>query len=150
MSASAPERNLQEALEQLERSRVHLEDSLRACLPLSGRSDHTRSELVEAEALASRFARTSDILVKQVLRALDAVELEDSGSIIDMLNRAHKREFFDDEAVAREMRRVRNEIAHEYRVKDFPALLEKIILLTPHVLEMCARARAYVKKHNIF
>lgn len=146
MSVSSLWRNLTESLTQLEPSLARLEESYASCKDFKGKVSLTSAELVAADALTSRFARTSDILVKQVFRALDAVELEDTGSIIDRLNRAHKRGLFDDEDMGRAVRRLRNEIAHEYRITDFPRFLDEIIDLTSPLLDMCRRTVEYSKK----
>jgi hypothetical protein len=146
MNPSAPEQYLSDALSQLEPSLSRLEDSFEFCRFLAGKESFTRTEMVEAEAFTSRFARTSDILVKQVFRALDTLELEESGSIIDLLNRALKRGLVADEETARRIRRVRNEIAHEYRIKDFPSLLGEILSLTPALSDMCRRTLSYANK----
>ncbi|WP_027190341.1 hypothetical protein [Fundidesulfovibrio putealis] len=146
MKTSSAQQNLRDSLAQLRPSLVHLQDSYEFCRDLCGRVSLTRSELVEADALTSRFARTSDILVKQVFRALDEVELEDSGSIIDRLNRAHKRGLFDDEAMGRTIRQLRNEIAHEYRIVDYPKFLDEIIAFTPPLLDMCRRTVEYSER----
>lgn len=146
MKMSSAQQNVLDSLAQLEPSLIRLEQSYEFCRNLRGRDSLSRSELVEADALTSRFARTSDILVKQVFRALDEVELEDSGSIIDRLNRAHKRGLFDDEAMGRTIRQLRNEIAHEYRISDYPKFLDEIIALTPPLLDMCRRTVEYSNK----
>ena len=44
------------------------------------------------ENLTSRFSRTIDLIVNKVFRSIDYVELEDSGTLIDVVNRAEKRE----------------------------------------------------------
>ena len=43
------------------------------------------------EVLASRFARASDLLVQRAFRGIDRAELEDPGSVLDVLARAEKR-----------------------------------------------------------
>ena len=44
------------------------------------------------ENLTSRYSRTIDLIVNKVFRSIDYVELEDSGTLIDVVNRAEKRE----------------------------------------------------------
>ena len=54
-----------------------------------------RTELREFESLTSRFARTIDLFLNKSLRSLNKVELEDPGTVIDLLNKAEKREIIE-------------------------------------------------------
>lgn len=100
--------------------------------------------LVEFEALASRFGRVVDILIQKVYRSIDYVELETQGSLIDVVNRAHKRGIVNDVGVIREFKDLRNSIAHEYREVDLAALFGLILRLTPLLLEHVEKAEQYV------
>lgn len=55
-----------------------------------------------------------DLLVNKVLRTLDRVELKPPGTLLDTVNRAEQRGFIDHAADLREMKDVRNMIAHDY------------------------------------
>jgi hypothetical protein len=66
------------------------------------------------ETLSSRYARTIDFLVRKYWRALDEVEFETQGTLIDVVNRAEKRNFFTNIEEFREMKDIRNDIVHEY------------------------------------
>lgn len=72
------------------------------------------NDLEVVEAFCSRFSRVVDILINKVLRALDNVELLPQGTLIDTLNRAEKRRLISNSLVLREMKEIRNVIAHDY------------------------------------
>ncbi len=72
------------------------------------------THLESVEAFSSRFARTVDLLVNKVLRSLDRAELLAPGTLIDVVNRAEKRGLVARAADLREMKDVRNIIAHDY------------------------------------
>jgi uncharacterized protein YutE (UPF0331/DUF86 family) len=55
-----------------------------------------------------------DLLVNKVLRSLDRVELKPEGSLLDVINRAEKRGLVAQGVELREMKDVRNMIAHDY------------------------------------
>ena len=55
-----------------------------------------------------------DLLVNKVLRSLDRVELKPEGTLLDVVNGAEKRGFIKRAADLREMKDVRNMIAHDY------------------------------------
>lgn len=106
---------LQVALDELAQARRHLDHSARqvAALP-ADLQGATANQLESVEAFSSRFARTVDLLVNKVLRSLDRVELLPQGSLIDVVNRAEKRGFVTRAEDLREMKDVRNIIAHDY------------------------------------
>ncbi len=70
--------------------------------------------LESIEAFCSRFARTVDLVVNKVLRSLDRLELLPQGTLLDVVNRAEKRGFTTRAGELREMKDVRNIIAHDY------------------------------------
>lgn len=75
------------------------------------------------EALTSRFARLCDLLVQRLFRTLDRVELSDDGTILDRLARVEKRRIIDSAGEWRELRELRNEIAHDYLIESSDRVL---------------------------
>jgi uncharacterized protein YutE (UPF0331/DUF86 family) len=106
---------LKQGLAELSLARRHLDYSFQqvAGLPddLKGA---TEKQLESAEAFTGRFARSVDLLVNKVLRSLDRVELKPEGTLLDVVNRAEKRGFVNQSEELREMKDVRNIIAHDY------------------------------------
>jgi uncharacterized protein YutE (UPF0331/DUF86 family) len=82
------------------------------------------------EGLTARFARLMDTLTQKLFRAIDALELTDEGSLIDRFNRVEKRGIVTDAQTLIEMRKVRNQIAHDY-------VLEELIPLYQSVFHQC-------------
>jgi uncharacterized protein YutE (UPF0331/DUF86 family) len=74
----------------------------------------TEAQLESVEAFTGRFARAVDLLVNKVLRSLDRVELKPEGTLLDVINRAEKRGLVNRSEELREMKEVRNIIAHDY------------------------------------
>ncbi len=106
---------LAQGLTELAEARRHLDFSHQqvASLP-DALTGVTESELESVEALTSRFARAVDLLVNKVLRSLDRVELKPPGTLLDTVNRAEQRGFIARANDLREMKDVRNMIAHDY------------------------------------
>jgi len=108
-------RLLEQGLSELAEAQRHLDYSFQqvAALPetLAGA---TERQLESVEAFTGRFARAVDLLVNKVLRSLDRVELTPEGSMLDVVNRAEKRGFVGQAQELREMKDVRNMIAHDY------------------------------------
>ncbi len=104
------------------------------------------SELIDFEALTSRFSRVADILIQKVYRSIDYVELETSGTLIDSVNRAHKRGLLDEVSLIRKIKDLRNDIAHEYATDDLLKLFELTLSYCPILLDYVKRAQTYISQ----
>jgi hypothetical protein len=62
--------------------------SYERCKDIKIDKELTKEELDAFENLTSRYARTLHILINKVLRTIDIVELEEPGTIIDIINRS--------------------------------------------------------------
>ena len=106
---------LDQALAELANARRHLDFSSRQVAGLPDTlEDTTETQLESAEAFTGRFARSVDLLVNKVLRSLDRMEMNPEGSLLDIIHRAEKRGLVERAADLREMKDVRNMIAHDY------------------------------------
>ncbi|MBU6400495.1 MAG: hypothetical protein KGS61_09270 [Verrucomicrobia bacterium] len=106
---------LEQGLLELARARRHLEFSFNQVAGLPNNFDQLDEEqLARFEAFCSRFARAVDLLVNKVLRSLDRMELMTAGTLLDVVNRAEKRGLVNRASDLREMKEVRNLIAHDY------------------------------------
>jgi uncharacterized protein YutE (UPF0331/DUF86 family) len=95
------------------------------------------------EAFSSRYARLSDIVLKKVFRLLDEIEQTEEGTMIDVANRAEKRGLIDSATEFRRMRKLRNEITHEYALTELPEIVRQLIEFTPALLDSVERAAKY-------
>lgn len=103
------------ALAELTLARRHLDYSFQQVARLPGNLEGVdENQLESIEAFSSRFARTVDLVVNKVLRSLDRAELLSQGTLLDVVNRAEKRGFLSRPGELREMKDVRNIIAHDY------------------------------------
>lgn len=106
---------LEQGLAELAQARRHLDFSFQQVAQLPEDFHQVSEEQLESiEAFCSRFARSVDLLVNKVLRSLDRVELLSEGTLLDVVNRAEKRGLINRAADLREMKEVRNLIAHDY------------------------------------
>jgi hypothetical protein len=99
------------------------------------------------ETLSSRFARTIDFLVRKYWRALDSVEFETQGTLIDVVNRADKRKLFQDIEKFRELKDLRNEIVHEYLDDKLQEFFKEIRTESNELLEICQNSLNYGEKY---
>lgn len=98
------------------------------------------------ETLASRFERLSDISTQRVFGCIDALEGEERGTFIDKPNRAEKRGIIDSAQALREVRDLRDEIAHEYSARDISELFKQALALAPSLLNAVKLTVEYSKK----
>ncbi len=139
--------NLKEVIEQLNQVKRHLEISLGRCQEIVKKNTHTEEDLIEYEALTSRFARAADMLIHKVYRSIDSVELTEGGTLIDVLNRADKRLLIDSVSEMREIKDLRNDIAHEYMTEQLWLLHEEVFKLAPKLINLLNRANEYSMKY---
>ena len=139
--------NLRESLDALDRATGWLERSLDQCREIDLQAELDPAEHDALEALTGRYARVSDMLVQKVYRAIDSVELEEGGSPLDVLNRAHKRQLIGSVDDMREIREVRNEVAHEYALEDLTGLFADVLRLAPQLITLRDRAKQYCHKY---
>ena len=126
---------LRAELNDLRRMSTHLQESLKSCadLPTNPATEDLWSERVEA--FMSRFARTADLLVNKSLRTLVAFELEDPGTLLDILQKAEKRGIISSGANFRKIKQLRNMIVHDYAGEDLAESFTLCRQWTPELLE---------------
>ncbi len=115
----------------MQRSIHWLRRSYDACLRIGIRQTYTEEEFDAYENLSGRYARTVDVIISKVLRSIDAVELEDGGTLIDVVNRAEKRGLVASADLLRDRKDLRNDIVHEYETDDLRGLFRQVLEATP-------------------
>ena len=100
---------------------------------------YSDEEFIVFEAMTSRYARTTDMLINKVLRSLDAVEYIDGGTVIDAANNTKKRGIADS-SVLRKLKDLRHLIAHEYVTENIVRFFEKVMEFTPLLKTEIGRA----------
>ncbi len=112
------------------------------------KSEYEVSEFDSYENLCSRFSRMIDFLVRKIFRSIDEVEFENQGTLIDTVNHAHKRGLFETIDSVRQIKDLRNEIAHEYIDDALQDLFEEIVRLTPFLIEMAETTLKYTQQYQ--
>ena len=106
--------NLQTNIDSLEKQIFWLDLSINECQEIGIKKEYSTDEFGRFETLCSRFARSIDFLVRKVWRSIDDYEFMQQGTLIDVVNNAHKRELFDDIDEIHMIKEIRNEIVYEY------------------------------------
>jgi hypothetical protein len=116
------------------------------CFKIGTKKEYSIEELEAFDALTSRFARTSDLLTQKVFGLIDAMLLEEPGTFIDKLNRAEKRGLIQSAYVFKEIRELRNLIAHEYINEDINNLFKSILKYSPILIQTVIAIEAYLER----
>ncbi len=137
---------LQEELSNLENAAEHLRHSLDRTRSLFPVKNFQPDELERLEALASRFARLSDLLTQRVMRLVDDLELTPTNTLLDRIHRAEKRGWVDDSMQLIQIRELRNLIAHAYAADKMGGIYTAVASLTPTLLAVVPKVMAYARE----
>ena len=138
---------LEQGLAELAKARRHLDYSFQQIAGLPDTLEGaTEKQLESAEAFTGRFARSVDLLVNKVLRSLDRVELKSEGTLLDVVNRAEKRGFVGQSDELREMKDVRNIIAHDYAGAKAAEILTYCREQKPVLDAICERVSGHASR----
>lgn len=141
---------LKQELELLHRAAEILSKSYAICHKIGVKKNYSFEELTEFEALASRFARLVDLLIQKIFRLIDELNLAPEGTVRDSVNRAEKNKLIDKADSLVEMRRLRNQVAHEYVIEHLSHIFERIVDLTPVLLDCIQKTENYCREHWTF
>lgn len=139
---------LRESLAKLEDAEKWLRRSYDICRAIGSCETFSEEEYDAFETFTSRFARVSDMILQKVFRNIDKLELEDGGTLLDVLNRAEKRTLIDSVDHFRELRELRNEITHEYSLDELKELFASVLKHTPELFTIITNIRNYCKRYT--
>ena len=126
-------------LNRLQLARRHLEYSYNKVLQYNlAEALHNDNQLEALEAFASRFSRFSDMVYTKAFRALTSQLQPDfqDAVFIDVINMADKLKWTHHPREWRSIRVARNAITHEYTIDDWVGFYDKLLRLTPVLLEV--------------
>jgi len=134
---------LRQNLAGMRKSIQWLTRSYEKCLPIGTKDSYSEDEFDDFENLVGRYARSIDVIMNKVFRSIDAVELEDGGTMIDVVNRAEKRRLVESADRLRTLKDLRNDIVHEYETDDLPALFQQTLDAVPELFLIAANIEKY-------
>ena len=125
-----------------------LKRSYSLCQAIGIKADYSEEEYDCFETLTSRYARAIDLIVRKVLRSIDGVEFERTGTLIDSINRAEKRGLIDNIYCLRQMTDLRNEIAHDYIKAELIETFSETLNKTAEVITFSEKINHYITQQN--
>jgi uncharacterized protein YutE (UPF0331/DUF86 family) len=140
---------LAENLSSMDKSITWLKRSYSKCSRIGIKESYTEEEFDDFENLVGRYARTIDVIVNKVFRSIDAVELEDGGTMIDVVNRAEKRGIVQSADRVRDLKGLRNDIVHEYETDDLRSLFRQTLDAVPELFAIAEKTRTYSVRFDL-
>ena len=138
---------LQENISKLNLSAEWVRRSYEQTKAIDRKDVYSIDEFDKLENLASRYARTTDMLVNKVLRSIDTVESEDIGTIIDIMNRAEKRGIVESAELLHTIKDLRNSIVHEYQITEITRFFADVIKYSPILLDIIKKVDEYCARY---
>ncbi len=141
---------LEQLLKNLRRAKNTLNYSYNICKKIGTKDDYTEDELDRFESMSSKFARLTDLILKQAVKTIDIMDLEDAPETMrDAINRAEKKGLVSSSLKFIEIRKMRNKIAHEYVDEDDLYAIYKFVLeKTSLLFDAVKRIETYCKKFD--
>jgi len=137
---------LSENMDHLSRASKQLSTSYLRCRTLSlDNIELTVNEQEKFEALTSRFSRLADIIIQKTIRLIELIELENTGSVLDRINKAEKKGFIESAEQFIEIRLLRNSIAHEYDPGSLMEIFKTCVKYTPILLDSVSNIQNYIE-----
>ena len=122
-----------------------IEISFNECRKIGIKKEYSIDEFGKFETLCSRYSRGIDFLIRKIFRTLDEYEFENQGTLVDVVNNAHKRGLFEDIEELRIMKDIRNTIAHEYIEDELVDVFEEVLLYTEKLIVIINSTLMYIK-----
>ena len=115
------------------------------CKDIGIKESYTVEEFGKFETLCSRYSRSIDFLIRKIFRTLDEYEFENQGTLIDVVNNAHKRGLFEDVDELRIMKDIRNTIVHEYIEDDLVEVFDEVLAYTSKLIAIMNTTIKYIE-----
>ena len=85
-----------------------------------------------------------DFLIRKIFRTLDEYEFENQGTLVDVVNNAHKRGLFENIEELRIMKDVRNTIVHEYIEDELVEIFDEVLEYSKRLIEIINNTLNYI------
>ena len=120
--------------------------SANECKVIEIKETYTVEEFGKFEILCSRYSRGIDFLIRKIFRTIDEFEFENQGTLVDVVNNAHKRGLFEDIEELRIMKDVRNTIVHEYVEDDLVEVFDEVLIYSDKLIAIIENTLEYIDR----
>lgn len=133
----------------LEKQLFWIDISFDECSKIGIKKEYFVDEFGKFETLCSRYSRGIDFLIRKIFRTLDEYEFENQGTLVDVVNNAHKRGLFEDIEELRIMKDVRNTVVHEYIEDDLAEVFEEVLQYSEKLISIIKNTLDYIKIRHL-
>lgn len=137
---------LKDNMDALHKANAWLLASYQKCRDISWDAELSLDDMDALEAFSARFSRLIYLLLQKVFRSIEELELTSGGTLLDVIHRFQKRGFDLDEDRLRQMRVLRNLIAHEYLEDHLTELFKEMLNYTPYLSHIVNQTIDYVQQ----
>ena len=130
----------------LEKQLFWIKTSYDECAKVGIKPEYTIEEFGKFETLCSRYSRGIDFLIRKLFRTIDEYEFENQGTLVDVVNNAHKRGLIDNIEELRIMKDVRNTIVHEYIEDELIEVFDEVLEYTEKLINIIKNSLDYINK----
>jgi len=130
----------------LEKQLFWIDISFTECSKIGIKQTYSIDEFGKFETLCSRYSRGIDFLIRKIFRTVDAYEFENQGTLVDVVNNAHKRGLFEDIEELRIMKDVRNTVVHEYIEDDLVEVFDEVLQYSETLILIIKNTLKYIEK----
>jgi len=116
------------------------------CKIIGIKKEYHIDEFSKFETLCSRYSRSIDFLIRKMFRTLDSFEFENQGTLVDVVNNAHKRLLFGSIDELRIMKDIRNTIVHEYIEDDLVDVFEEVLEYSEKLITIINTTIGYINR----
>lgn len=142
---------LKELLGRLQQAVKTLNYSYIKCETIGIKEAYEAEEQDRFESLTAKFARLSDLIIKQAIKLIDILDLDEPAETVrDSINRAEKKGLIESGMRFVEIRKLHNRIAHEYAESDeeIVKIYQETLKSTPILFDSVNRILDYCRKHT--
>ena len=129
----------------LEKQLFWIDISYNECVQIGIKESYSVEEFGKFETLCSRYSRGIDFLIRKIFRTLDEYEFENQGTLVDVVNNAHKRGLFESVDTLRIMKDVRNTIVHEYIEDELVEVFDEVLEYTEQLIKIIKATLQYIE-----
>lgn len=128
----------------LEKQLFWIEISYEECIKIGIKKEYSIEEFGKLETLCSRYSRGIDFLIRKIFRTLDEYEFENQGTLVDVVNNAHKRGLFENIEELRIMKDIRNTVVHEYIEDELVEIFDEVLEYSKRLIEIINNTLNYI------
>ncbi len=139
---------LNEELNLMRKSMGSFQLSVIKCSSFIAKEEHSFEEMESFDSLTSKFARTSDIYTQKVLRTCFALLHEPFIPFIDLVNQSEKIALVRSADELIQIRDLRNQIAHEYKMDALHSIIPEVISMNSLLEDNMNYTIQFIKNRN--